>query len=289
VRLVIFTDLDGTLLDGAYSFQAASSALALVRRASIPCVINSSKTASEIGLYREMLGNREPFICENGGGIVIPRGYFGPDIASLLPTGTPSPDAGNGGTCDVIRLGAPYSVLRSALCSLQAMGYGVTGFGDMTAGDIAAATGLAPDEALLAKEREFDEPFIVDPGDVHRLDDMEAEAGRRGLRIIRGDRLCHLTGASDKGRATRIVAALYGNRSPGDFVSAGLGDTGPRPAHAPIRGQAHLMQRPDGSYELRLRGRGFAEAKYPGPAGWNEAVIALLGELDLLPSPKQRR
>ena len=76
VGLVIFTDLDGTLLDAAYSFLPAAPALEAVRRTSVPLVICSSKTRREIESYRIRLGNHDPFIAENGGAVYVPEGYF---------------------------------------------------------------------------------------------------------------------------------------------------------------------------------------------------------------------
>ena len=48
-HLIIFSDLDGTLLDhDDYRWQAADPALARLRAANIPLVLNSSKTVPEI-------------------------------------------------------------------------------------------------------------------------------------------------------------------------------------------------------------------------------------------------
>ncbi len=56
-KLVIFTDLDGTLLDrDTYSFEPALPALRLIRQKDIPLVLSSSKTRAEIEFYRERIG-----------------------------------------------------------------------------------------------------------------------------------------------------------------------------------------------------------------------------------------
>ncbi|MEW6601405.1 MAG: HAD hydrolase family protein, partial [Nitrospirota bacterium] len=57
-KIIIFTDLDGTLLDyPGYSFEAARSALDLIRERGIPLVVCSSKTRREIEHYRKKLDN----------------------------------------------------------------------------------------------------------------------------------------------------------------------------------------------------------------------------------------
>ena len=74
---IIFSDLDGTLLDSVdYSFAAALPALEAIRTQDVPLILCSSKTRAEIEVYRQRLNNEHPFITENGGGIFIPQDYF---------------------------------------------------------------------------------------------------------------------------------------------------------------------------------------------------------------------
>ena len=74
---IIFTDLDGTLLDHfTYSFSAASDALKLIKEKGIPLIICTSKTCAEILPIRKRLRNKDPFISENGGAIYMPDRYF---------------------------------------------------------------------------------------------------------------------------------------------------------------------------------------------------------------------
>jgi len=74
---VIFTDLDGTLLDAeTYSYEAARPALAMLKKRQIPVVLCTSKTRAETEAIARRLGLKHPFIVENGGAIFIPQGYF---------------------------------------------------------------------------------------------------------------------------------------------------------------------------------------------------------------------
>jgi mannosyl-3-phosphoglycerate phosphatase len=277
VSLVIFTDLDGTLLDGAYSFLPALPALEALRRASVPWVICSSKTRREIEYYRESLRNGEPFICENGGAVFVPDGYFGFPLAgggrpALKEAGA---TAVREGCYEVLRLGATYRELRLALTAFRASGYRVTGFGDLTAEEIAARTGLPINQAVMAKEREFDEPFYLETDDRAEIEIAEA-ARQRGLRVS-GRGLRHLTGNSDKGRAATILAGLF-KEILCRVTFAAIGD-GPtdlpmlRAVDRPI-----IVQRPGGAYDPDLAGEGFVEAGGVGPEGWKRAVMMLLEE-----------
>ena len=77
-KIIIFTDLDGTLLDHqTYSYGEAEDALKVVREKRVPLILCSSKTRDEIEVYRKKLSNNEPFISENGGAIFIPEQYRG--------------------------------------------------------------------------------------------------------------------------------------------------------------------------------------------------------------------
>lgn len=85
---VVFTDLDETLLDReTYSFEAARAALSELARRRIPIVFCTSKTSAESLELQSRMGIDEPFAYENGGGIRLPRGYFGvqPDRIALAP------------------------------------------------------------------------------------------------------------------------------------------------------------------------------------------------------------
>jgi len=73
---VVFTDLDGTLLDhSSYSFEAARPALEGLRARRIPVVPCTSKTRAEVEEIRTRLRNRDPFVVENGGAALIPAGW----------------------------------------------------------------------------------------------------------------------------------------------------------------------------------------------------------------------
>ena len=73
---IIFTDLDGTLLDHhTYRFDAAVEALTELKFRSIPVILNTSKTAEESITLSIELDICHPVIVENGGAIVLPANY----------------------------------------------------------------------------------------------------------------------------------------------------------------------------------------------------------------------
>ena len=81
MKKIVYTDLDGTLLDhDTYSFEESKPGLELLKKLEVPIIFCTSKTRFEIEEYREKLGNSHPFISENGGGIFIPKNYFSFDF-----------------------------------------------------------------------------------------------------------------------------------------------------------------------------------------------------------------
>ena len=72
VPAMIFTDLDGTLLDHeTYDWSPAAPLLGRLTAAGIPVCLASSKTAAEMVPLRAAMGlSAAPLICENGAGIV---------------------------------------------------------------------------------------------------------------------------------------------------------------------------------------------------------------------------
>ena len=73
--IIVFSDLDGTLLDHeTYAWDAAVPALGILRQRKIPLVLCSSKTAAEIFPLRAELGFADcPAIVENGAGLLPAR------------------------------------------------------------------------------------------------------------------------------------------------------------------------------------------------------------------------
>ena len=76
-QFLIFTDLDGTLLDHYnYKTDQANETIAELKLRKIAIIPNSSKTFSEIMVIRQQLNLNSPFIIENGAAVYIPTNYF---------------------------------------------------------------------------------------------------------------------------------------------------------------------------------------------------------------------
>ena len=263
-QIIIITDLDGTLLHPVtYSFDETLPALELIRARRIPLVLCSSKTRAEIETYRARLENRDPFVSENGGGVFIPEGYFHFPVEGELRN-----------EYRVITLGRPYSEVREVFRDVQKRaGIAIRGFGDMDAVEVARIAGMELSDAEMAKERDFDEPFLFEEGEKRGGVFLKA-VEEAGLHWTQG-RFYHILGDHDKGKAVKILKGYY-ERARGDVKTIGLGDSFNDLPLLKSVDYPVLVQKEDGSYEERIALPRLIKARGIGPAGWNETVMALI-------------
>ncbi len=265
--VVVFTDLDGTLLDkSTYECEEAVPALDLCKRLDIPVILASSKTRTEINLIRSELSISAPFISENGGGIFVAANTF----EDLPP----------GGFYDKglwkWSLGLPYSHLVQALRQIRKeLDLNIIGFSDMNLKEISDITGLDPEASYWATLREHDEPFVIvdeNPPDRKVLFDA---AARRGLTVISGGRFYHLQGNNNKGQATRMVISWY-RKHHSNVVSIALGDS---PNDLSMLEQVDfpvLVRSQRDSGKLTRHIPRMRHTHEMGPKGWNSVVLDIL-------------
>lgn len=262
---IVFTDLDGTLLDYSnYSFEKTLPALEILRQKNIPLIICSSKTKKEIEYYKKKLGNNHPFISENGGGIFIPKNYFELKDKSLKFRVTEEDDY------QIIRLGASYADLRKAIIELRKEGFSVKGFGDLTIEELCETANMTTKEARMAKERDFDEPFIFS-GPPHKLPQLLKSINKKGFKFTQG-RFYHILGSSNKGIAVSMLIDLYKKKYK-QIETIAIGDS---PNDIPMLERVDypiVVQKHDGSYDSKIKIPRIIKANGIGPEGWNKAVL----------------
>ncbi len=266
MKRVIFTDLDGTLLDRFnYSYDQALEAISLLKRKDVPIIFCSTKTRAEQELYQKELNIKDPFIVENGGAIFIPRDYF-----------TFSFDY-HKATEDyfVIELGISHDKIREILKKVEReVGCHIKGFGDMSVEEIARDSGLSLRLAALAKQREYDETFkIEDTPEKIKL--ALAEIIEAGLSYTHGGIYYDATGGNDKGKATEILIELF-KRKLGQIETIGIGDNQNDIPMLKAVNIPALVQKPDHSWE-EIDLPNLYKAKGVGPQGWSRAIHELIG------------
>lgn len=269
-RLLVFTDLDGTLLAHEdYDWAPAATALEALRVRRVPLVIASSKTRAEIEAWRARIGVNDPFISENGGALYVP----GDSPVAPFVRGEPLASY----VCAAF--GTPYARLCEALDTLaQGLGVPLYGFAAMSDTEIGHQTGLPPEDVARARQREWDEPFISGWPLTGEQEAALAEAAvATGLRVTRGGRFHHLIGPNSKGLAARrLIEACAAAGTP--VTTIALGD-GPNDLELlEVADHPVVVARPDGSHAAPLRDA-LPRARFTkaiGPAGFAEGVLEVL-------------
>lgn len=261
---LVFTDLDGTLLDhDTYDWDPASGWLARLKQAGVPVIPVTSKTRAELLSLRLELGLGEcPFIAENGAVIGLPPAWqharLDRDPANVdgLQIKTPSLDIG------FIR--QRLEILRDRL------NVRFRGMGDMSIEEIMEATGLPEPKARQARVREGSEPLLWDDGEDALARFVDA-LGNDGLRLTRGGRFFHVMGDVDKGGAlhwlTERFVALRGHHP----VTLGLGD-GPNDISLLEATELAVLVRGRHGHAVDVDAKRLYRTDAYGPQGWAEGL-----------------
>ena len=154
---IVFSDLDGCLLNADYSHQEAAPALARLRAVGIPLVLCSSKTEAEMTPLAREFETSAPLICENGG------------VISWRDN------------CDrvgVTLLGTSRETILKQLDRLSQR-YRFRSFATLGEEGIAEATGLTLHKARLANQRQTIEPLIWDDAE-ERISSFVRRLNRSG-------------------------------------------------------------------------------------------------------------
>ena len=269
--VLVFTDLDGTLLDhGDYSYSAAEPALARLRKLQIPIIPNTSKTLAELAELEVLHRAMDPYPCivENGSALCIPRGYFQPREDMLLMYGY-----------EIVRLAPDYASLLDVLHRLRReAGYRFRGFHDMSVQEVAADTGLSVADAARARQRLCSEPLVWE-GSMEAFRKFEAALAEVGFSLTRGGRYWHVMAGQGKDQAMLQLQSLHEEASGIPYITIALGDSPNDQAMLCAAEIAVVVRRPDGTHLDSRKAKRVLYTHGTGPAGWNESMQELIDEL----------
>lgn len=261
-NLMIFTDLDGTLLDHYdYNFTQALPALEKIRQGQIPLIINSSKTYAEIKYIRTQMHNNWAFSVENGAALFLPAGKLSGDNNNLQQ----------------IILGCPQTEILYLLKSFREQyGFSFKGFSDFSSKELMIETGLTEIQAEQAKERLASEP-------IKWLDSAEKLAlfkhllTVQGMQLIKGGRFLHVMGQNDKSTAMAWLLNAFNQQT----KTIAIGDSQNDKKMLEQADFAAVIRKPDGSYlQLNKKPEQVIYSQHPAPLGWQEVIDQLLAKLN---------
>jgi mannosyl-3-phosphoglycerate phosphatase family protein len=267
-RPLVFTDLDGSLLDHhSYSFEPARSVLERLEALSIPVIPATSKTRAEVSGLRRALQNNHPFVVENGAAVFIPIGYF-----SAPPARTVERDG-----FWVYQTSRPREHWLALLDQLEGEYAGeFDSFHRAGVKGIVEMTGLSEAEARLANQREYSEPVRWLGSEARRRAFIESLAAR-GARALQGGRFLAVSGDCDKGRALQWLSAVYAEQTGVDAVDTlAIGDSGNDVAMLAAADTALLIRSPVHDFPALDRSEGVIRSRAFGPEGWAEGVLQWL-------------
>lgn len=266
---LIFTDMDGTLLDHeTYSIEPAKALLEKLQFAEIPVIPNTSKTFAELLSLRKQHNLTGPFIVENGAAVYIPHGFLPKKPAGALWS--------DGYWCKSFSSSRAHWLQLVEGMSKRFAGKYV-GFSKMSLSDITEATGLAVKEAELSSQRQYGEPVLFTGNDEEKsafISGLKA----RGATILEGGRFIHVCGNVNKGIAMNWLADVIQTQFNLSTVprKIALGDSGNdiamlEEADIGIRIRTHVKPPPD---IPNAKGEIITSTKI-GPEGWSEMLSTL--------------
>jgi mannosyl-3-phosphoglycerate phosphatase len=245
-RIVVFTSVDGTLLDSR-TFETGASRDAILRlhAAGVPVIPVSVMTLEEVAPIATELGLQHAMIFEAGGAIA-------------RWTGT---------SWEVEPCGPPAETMLDVVLDIeQRSGANLLVYSAMPEREASRLSGRSGEMLHASTHRCFSEPFVIETGD---LDSVKRAAAAIGFSVRRGRRFLHLCRACDQGEAFMrlreelqcdVAIAVGGAAVDAEFLMR---------ADIPI-----IVPGPDGlpDAELLASVPNARIAPAPGPAGWAAAV-----------------
>lgn len=267
-RWLIYTDLDGSLLDHfSYQHKEADPVLAELNNQDTPVILVSSKTRAEMLFIRESLNNQHPFIVENGAAVFIPVGYF-----EQQPEDTFEQNGFWIKTFTEAR--QRWQMMINALKTEFSDQF--TTFADAGIDGIIAMTGLNIHAAAKAARREFGEPVAWHGEQAKKLAFID-RLTQSGAHILQGGRFMHVSGDCDKGKALQWLSKLYQkDAAKTQHISLAIGDSDNDKSMLEQADVALIIPSPVHELPELERQQGCFIAKHPGPAGWAEGVCRIL-------------
>ena len=287
---VVFTDIDGTLIDinTAEYGKKTRGLISSLKEKNIPLILASAKTWLEQNKIREDLGLFDPFIVENGGAIVIPKGYFvdsalvdiqyssrqaeerekkvrngnqiiRKDMRIINDTEFKHDDGRTKTpltltTVTVIELGNPVDNIRAKLSAIRKK-YTINfkGVADVSVEELSNIASMPIEQAKRMADRRYGETILqIERKDVARLIKY---ANDEGMKVIHGGRFFDVTIGNDKGTAVEILRNLFKNKFHDNVTFFGIGDSTNDVSMLNLMDVPILVQKPDRSwldYEIKM-------------------------------------
>ena len=256
----IVSDVDGTLMDHSYDLSPAKETIKKLQKLSIPVILCTSKTASEVRVIRKELNLKDPYIVENGAAI------YGESLEKV-----------NG----EIILGKKYEYLEEILDLIsKEIDYKLIPLNTLSDQEATKLTGLKGNSLNLMRDRHWSMPFLNPP---NLLDEkINICCKKFKVNIFKGNRMSHLLSFnSDKGKA---INALRKYSNTPNIQIIGLGDSPndlPLLLNSDIRIVIPGIDGPNLNLLDQLKDFDFTLASEPNGYGWKNEINKLITKREL--------
>ena len=259
--LWVVSDVDGTLMDHSYDLTPAKETIKKLQKLSIPVILCTSKTASEVRVIRKELNLTDPYIVENGAAI------HGETLEKVNGT---------------IILGEKYQLLEEILNLIsREIDYKLIPLNNLTDKEATQLTGLKGNALNLMRDRHWSMPFLNPP--IFLEEKINNCCKKYKVDIFKGNRMSHLLSSnSNKGKAINALKK-YSNIENVKII--GLGDS-PNDFPLLLNSDIKIVIPGIGGPNLNLldllKDFEFTLASEPNGYGWKNEINKLLNELKLI-------
>ncbi len=259
--LWVVSDVDGTLMDHSYDLTPAKETIKTLQKLSIPIILCTSKTASEVNVIRDELNLKDPYIVENGAAI------YGESLEDV-----------NG----EIILGKKYEFLEEILNFIsKEIDYKLIPLNNLTDDEATQLTGLTGNSLNLMRDRHWSMPFLNPPSFLEEKINISCK--KYNVDIFKGNRMSHLLSIhSNKGKAINALKK-YSNIQ--NIQIIGLGDS---PNDLPLLLNSDIkivipgIDGPNSNLLDKLKDFEYILASEPNGYGWKNEINKLINKLELI-------
>ena len=271
--VVIYTDLDGTLLDHhTYAFDEALETIKALKDRGIPIIPCTSKTRAETVSLMQAMGIDGPMIIENGAAIWVPL-----DWGLERSKGS---DSDTEAWCYSFGLSRGMIRRQLAILSIE-WGNRYQSLCDLSDKQVAAVTGLDLESAARAKQREHCETLIWLGTPADRTTFAE-QVEALDMRCVQGGRFVHVLASGGKAEAVSWLHRKIRMERPGfdEAISLSAGDAENDVEMLEVTDLALLVRSPVNEPPKVRRQGGLVISDTEGPAGWAEGIEALIERVE---------
>lgn len=272
MKLLIFSDLDGTFMNhDDYSYCILKDFVSKIKNKH-QIIFNSSKTFSEIIRINEDLKINFPFIIENGASIFFPKGYLVDNSSDYNLKNY------QGYLCHAIAKKS-INFWYENICKIRRkFDFNFFFFRELSDIKLQQLTGLEHKKIEDARDRLFSEPLYWNDTE-QNLDLFVKKLKPLGGVINIGGRFVHVTDGYNKGVAIKEFLNLIKiNKNIKSFISVSLGDSHNDVSMLELTDYSYIIKTQKKKNLYLKKKKNLYHSKSIAPLGWRESINHVLNK-----------